>query len=197
MSSCLVPRVKDFFIVVFDPCLSDKHKTVSTVLKSTKLQTQLNQPVITNREANRGNCITPNSFKTTWNPNKSGIYNQSFDDSRINSILENIDKITISNSNQNSIDQICKEVCNLLIDPAKRIKICHPVKTYNKNNSPPQCTNPWFNNKCERMRKEYFKTKNKASKHRSVDNLNAVKTLAKKYKKTRQKIQERVFQKIN
>ena len=34
MSSCLVPRVTDFYVDVFDPCLSDKHTPVSAILKS-------------------------------------------------------------------------------------------------------------------------------------------------------------------
>ena len=48
-------------------------------------------------------------MKTSWNPTKSSDYTKSFDE--FNFIVD-------LNCNQNSIDDICKDLCNLLTDPA-------------------------------------------------------------------------------
>ena len=59
-------------------------------------------------------------------------------------LTQKLDKINNFNCNQNSIDDACKDLCNLLIDPAKKIGVYYPVKNIKKINSTSQCTNPWF-----------------------------------------------------
>ena len=146
MSSCLIPRVKDFFIDDFDPCLSDKHTPVSVTLKSVNVRnqskTQPNQHTsgMTNDPGN-------NSMKTSWNPTKSNDYTNCFDESHILALTQKVDKINNFNCNQNSIDDACKDLCNLLIDPAKKIGVYYPVKNIKKINFTSQCTNPWFDKK--------------------------------------------------
>ena len=135
-----------------------------------------------------------NSVKTSWNPTKSSDYTNCFDESRVTTLMEKLDNIV--ELDQNSIDEICKDLCKLLTDPAKEIGAYFHVKNTKKTNSTSQCTNPWFNNRCNTLRQEYFKTKNKASKHRSPENVDACKLIAKKYKQVIKKTKTEYYKKL-
>ena len=121
MSSCLVPRVKEFYVDVFDPCLSDKHTPVSAILKTNNDKNQRKaQPIPDSLSMTMTNVSddNTNSVKTSWNLTKSSDYTNCFDESHVTTLMEKLDNIV--ELDQNSIDEICKDLCKLLTDPAKK-----------------------------------------------------------------------------
>ena len=60
---------------------------------------------------------------------------------------------------QEKIDLITSELTKILVEPAKQVGLC---KKYSKNNKRKRNSpsKPWFNESCEKSRKNYFKEKN-------------------------------------
>ena len=214
VSSCLLPKVKQFNVGILDTCLSDKHKTIYTVLLAENTPSSVISTTISTSSKPKyhsSNTIRSNSknthglpsIKTNWKPNKSDDYKGNFDYAKLDLFHEKLNNIKSNDINQIGIDDITSTLCNLLITPAVKIGV---AKEMNNNNNRYNRTNshknnntenkPWFNKYCERMRSNYIKIKNKLSKDKTVISISKLKYEARKYKQTLKKAKKDYYKEL-
>ena len=210
LSSELLPKVKEFKVDVLDTCLSDKHKTIYTILRAdnTSLATSKSKyyssqhNCCTNLPSN-SNAEQTNSMKITWDSNKTNDYIGNFDNDELNKLLSKVSTVQPDNVNQNIIDDLSNSLCEVLISPAKQIGIVkNPANnvghsSFHRQSNPANKNKPWFNHHCARKRSEYVKLKNKLIKDKSVLSTSKLKAEAKKYKYVIKNAKKDYFNEIN
>ena len=184
MSSNLLPMASNFTVDIFDKCLSDKHRTIYTVLKPANnvCSDAHNNLVVSESSAGADidNSVV-NTVKTSWINSKTDDYTSNFDHTQIESVKAKLVYNLVagcSTINQAELDSVCKDVNDLFIDSAVKsgisklsAKKCNsyvPSKTRSSHGN--SNDKPWFDMECSNKRRDYLKIKNRLSKHKS-DNL--------------------------
>ena len=206
LSAQLLPRVKEFKVDVLDTCLSDKHRTIYTILRADNLprnastsKKRYGSKSDTSAHTSNNSEQIVNNIKTIWDANKSNDYRDNFDHDELNNLLNSINTLNPKCIDQVKIDDISKTLCDLLISPAKHIGISKDNVNYKHHNSNKKTTSnkPWFNKHCARKRAVYVKLKNKLIKDKSILATSKLKAEAKKYKYIIKKAKNDYFNKIN
>jgi len=203
-SAHILPNIVDFKIDCFDPCLSDKHKAIYFSLKPTYKQ-QMSPSRLSDQEGGTNN-MNQSGFtkspvgKTVWSSNIKEDYKNNFNDVAMKTLLDNLNHTQSSDLDQNSMDDICTKITDVLIEPAKNVGIfkINKLNAGVKTNSAITKVQPkpWFNFSCAKKRSDYLKLKNKLSKVKSDENINKIKAAANVYKKHIRKTKKEFYKNL-
>jgi hypothetical protein len=164
-----------FEILEFNPLLSDKHCPISVSFNNysnSGIHEPKNRPIIQE-------TIT----RVNWSNEHEKSFTSSIDQIKVNAALQMITNIEQKEINRHSIDQIVSEIGQLFKDSATENKIMKTFKINNRYAKRKMSKKPWFKQKCETARSEFFKTKNKFKSKNSETNHINMKLASKKYKK--------------
>lgn len=158
--------VKKFRILEYDALLSDVHCGLHTELKFCTTRNIISVP--TNTQGVRQSCIKPGK----WNTDKSNEYERNIDKEKVNSLVTKIDDLTV--------DEIHKELQQILIEPALVTFPQHKKKTYTKKSN--NATLESYDFQCLKGRKQYHKARQKYNLHKNRANFDQMITASRKYK---------------
>ena len=163
MSDCLLTYVSDFCVDTFDRLMSDVHSPICLDLK--------NVPLVKNEPLPMENCEKI-PYKSTWKPEAKIQYQNSFAESDIMHLTENILRQQLSdNPTKEEIDLLASDLTSVILDPAKKLGLCKksPPKKGQPRKSPHRS---WFNVECENKRKKFFQAKNSVRKAQTPEEKN-------------------------
>ena len=186
VSTSLFPSVLNFHVDKYDNCMSDVHLPLSTTIKVANEFKKPNEIVTQKYETLE--------YRATWNAEKKSEYQDTFSKEKILSLTKKLEHISCTTEiTQENIDYLTTELTNILVEPAKQVGMCKK-NSKNKKIQRKSPNKPWFNESCEKSRKNYFQEKNAiwASKTSSEKNLciSKMKEKGKAYKKFISKVQK-------
>lgn len=158
--------VKKFRILDYDALLSDVHCGLHAQLKFCTNCNVISMP--TNTQEIRQSCVKPGK----WNNDKSGEYERIIDKEKVNSLVTKIHDLTV--------DEIHKELQQILIEPALVTFPQYKKKTYTKKSN--NVTLEGYDYQCLKVRKQYHKARQKYNLHKNSVNFDQMITLSRKYK---------------
>ena len=201
-SAALFPYIAEFYIDTFDKSLSDVHSPICLTLTGRKAPL----PVPTSNVPNVRNQASPvikrKMYCTKWNLGRRAEYEDSF---RIDDIDEMSAQLNLCTSslNQEKVDEMCGKLSGMFLDSAVKIGISKPM--YSNQSARPcrrYCKKVWFDENCEKMRKDYLHTKDRVRKEKDPQKKSQCKlelkvkfSKYKKYLKRVQRLHNRSFQK--
>ena len=153
VSNYLLPSISNFYVDVFDPCMSDVHAPICLDLKLTKAQNSVQNP-------QTGKNWEKIYFKPLWKPEAKSDFINSFDQNQIMQLSEKILNSHMSSElSQEKMDNLVADLNSIILEPAKKVGLCKKVSSTNKKprENPQQI---WFNSECEESRHQFFETKN-------------------------------------
>ena len=151
----LFPYIVDFYIDIYDKCLSDVHCPVCIVMSGKKCSTIENNIGLVTHNG----YLKTKHVKIAWKQELSNQYTQSFNvkeieqfQSKLTHIMSEMDHVT-----QHIIDTLYTDMKTILIHPAK---VTGMYKQYTLNSSyhnkrtRRHGQKTWFNDECEILRKK-------------------------------------------
>tara|TARA_B110000196_G_scaffold86649_1_gene75141 strand:- start:271 stop:3555 length:3285 start_codon:yes stop_codon:yes gene_type:complete len=153
VSNHLLPSISNFYVDVFDPCMSDVHVPICLDLKITQASN-------IKQKSQTGKQWEKIKFKSNWKPESKNEFINSFDQNDIMQLSEKILNRHISSElSQEKMDELVADLNSIILEPAKKVGLCKKVKNTNKKpRENPQ--HPWFDTDCEKSRKTFFEAKN-------------------------------------
>ncbi len=158
--------VKTFRILEYDALLSDVHCGLQAEVKFCTTRNVISVP--TNTQEVRQSCIKPGK----WNADKSSEYERNIDKNKVNSLVTKIHDLPV--------DDIYKELQQILIEPALVTFPQYKKKTYTKKSN--NVTLEGYDFKCLKVRKQYHKARQKYNLHKNRVNFDQMITASRKYK---------------
>ena len=175
MSPSLFPYVSEFEVLPFDPMISDAHSGVHFSLICNEIDLHVNQGV------------TANITMAKWNNAEAESFVEHLNTDKIASFLHKIDVLDIDQVAACDINDLNAECSSILIGAArevgfiKDVELQPPKKNCKLNTRPVQ--RPWFNNECQRLRRQYKRAKNLRHRINNAENYKFVHNASKAYKK--------------
>ena len=159
----LFPHIIDFYIDVFDKCISDVHCPICLVLSSDRNVSC--ERVDTSIDSNNSDFIVKNNTRCKWNDKLSNEYILSFNIDQINNLNVQLKNTlsSMSHVTHDIIDSLYVEMKNIFIQPAKSTGMCKEIKhggKQNVKNTRRHGKHTWFNDECEISRKKCMSLKN-------------------------------------
>ena len=153
VSNYLLPSISNFYVDVFDPCISDVHAPICLDLKITQAPNIVQIP-------QTGKKWEKIKFKPNWKPESKNEFINSFDQNEIMQLSEKILNSHISPElSQEKMDELVADLNSIILEPAKKVGLCKKVQNFKKKpRENPQ--RPWYDRDCEKSRKEFFEAKN-------------------------------------
>ena len=177
----LFPKIVDFYIDVFDKCMSDVHCPVCLIISNESTVNDFEERIIDNIDYNRKDKVV-----IRWNQELSEQYTFAFNDENIAQFQKQLNDVFINMSgiSQEIIDGLYTTMKDLFFAPAKTTNMYNESKSKTRKfvKRPRKYgNNDWFNEECEVLRKEYMSTKNSLMSKTCMD-VNLLHAQAKKYK---------------
>jgi hypothetical protein len=169
----LFPRFKKFDVLDFDPMLSDCHNPIYLAIVCKQMNSYVPDTVVNE------NVDVTVITKPIWNKDKTDIFIQNIDIDKINAMVLQMEDLNIT---QNTVDDLCSNICSVMINAASKSGLIKDSKHRNRS-LPCKQNKPWFNSDCWKMRKEYHRAKNFHRRNKSVDSFNKLRSSSKNYKK--------------
>ena len=151
VSKCLLPCISDFFVDVFDRCMSDVHSPICIDIK--------NVPIVNNTPQLPEEKCEKLSYSSRWKAESKDEYVNAFVENDIMQLSHSILSQQLSpNPTQHEIDKLVTDLTSVIITPAKKVGLVKKirVKKTKPRKSPKQS---WFNSECESKRKAFFEEK--------------------------------------
>ena len=175
LSPSLFPYVSEFEVLPFDPMISDAHSGVHFSLICNEIDLHVNQGV------------TANITMAKWNNAEAESFVEHLNTDKIASFLHKIDVLDIDQVAACEINDLNAECSSILIGAARDVgfikdeELQPPKKNCKLNTRPVQ--RPWFNNECQRLRRQYKRAKNLRHRINNAENYKFVHNASKAYKK--------------
>ena len=183
----LFPKVKDFSVHNLDYCMSDSHCAISMSLTSKNINPNVisSPPSSTcNDEPRSVPSPSSNCLKAKWDPHLRNEFKAAFNEHEVGFLNDRMDALNLETVTQAEIDDIAKGLCNLYIEPAKKLGMCKIQRpNYKKQTQSTSKTKPWFDPNCKALRKEYFRVKNRLKRRKTEESRLELKARAKEYKR--------------
>ena len=203
----MIPYLQDFYVDMFDECLSDYHCPLS-------LEIQVQEPQIdflctdTNDQKNqkdkKSDALYHENMPLTWSRDISSEFKEHFDlngiqqlEMKLNDVhslveSENIPKLEI----ETEINNICTSLNEIIINAAissgaYKEKKGKKAKSTLRKRVPQK---PWFDRDCVNARSQYYKVKNKLKR---VGEKSMCTSLSKKFKNLLKSKRRNYFKKLN
>ena len=179
----MIPHIQDFQVDIPDQNLSDKHSPIILTLKTKHSIGLTNQ-----NELSIETDIQYEQINSKWNDEKKTEFQSNFDQNKIQSLLQMLDDIDISNADQTKINNVVKEISNISIMAGINTNISKKVT--NKKGPPKdkkmrKGNKPWFDNECHTKRKHFLQIKRRfvRKKTKTPIDIETLNREAKMYKK--------------
>ena len=163
----IVKFVKNFKILNFDPLCSDVHRGLDTRLEFKCVAAGQATECVKQEES-----VHVRLRPGKWRDEKKSEYVRAVDVSKVNELIENLSEM--------SVDDVCKQLKCVLIEPALNVfPRCNSRKYIKKSNN---ANMPGYDKQCYNSRKEYHKAKSKYNKHKNSITYTSMLQKSKKYK---------------
>jgi len=194
-SPLLLSKIVDFYIDVYDACLSDVHSAVCLTINFDTNYTNVNNEAqaastvdsdIENNDSETATNYNYVPLKSIWNSSLANEYTKSFCKNNIDRLDREVNRIDYNNTSQTEIDTVVNQLSDIFVETAKVVGICKETHKHSKQlhtKYKPNISKPWFDKKCEQMRSNYFKIKNKLQKSTSIEDKVELSIKGKEYKK--------------
>ena len=175
LSPSLISYVSEFEVLPFDPMISDAHSGVHFSLICNEIDLHVNQGV------------TANVTMAKWNNAEAESFVEHLNTDKIATFLHKIDVLDIDQVAACDINELNAECSSNLIGAAREVgfikdeELQPPKKNCKLNTRPVQ--RPWFNNECQRLRRQYKRAKNLRHRINNAENYKFVHNASKAYKK--------------
>ena len=175
-SPSLFPLIENFYVDDFDKTMSDVHSPICLSLSNLPKKNEsvkLDQPKETVESVSEHNFEI---ISTKWNNELTNEYKNAFIYEDIQNHTDKLESLVLHDLDQNTMDELSKDLCSILIKPAKSVGISKLVKNTRNKKIPMNLrrnkNKEWFNEDCEKLRKEYMQSKNKLREANNTDEKN-------------------------
>ena len=188
----LFPDIADFTVDNFCPLISDKHNPIHTTINTAR-----NRGQISNSNAeNQTSDIQTHHMTCNWDNSKKDEFQKSFNMSKVEELDLKLSALSLSEINQNCIENISMELKNILLEPATTTGM-YKRRKKNPKTGKAKMKKTWFNADCRTSKKNYMKFKKSLSKPLNDSDRAALKKASKQHKKLLRKIKRRYGKSFN
>ena len=169
ISDSLIPIVDDFSIEPLDNTLSDVHSALNMSFHSGSGILDQTSPEHINSQLGESTETCPTqtseSYSLRWKDNIGTTFKGSFSENSVNQLLVKLNSYNENNTTQEKMDELTNDLVNIYIQTAQAVGLCKKRKDQNYRTKKPYSRRysqkDWFDDECEKKRKEYMKFKNK------------------------------------
>ena len=119
---------------------------------------------------------TPTCTPRLWDEKKTHLFDKNIAECELQNIRANLERVTVQNANQESINNIANQIENIFANSAKQSFGTRTSKTDNKTHK------KWFDKDCKHARNMYHYTRRLYNKHKNTYFKDLLKSASKNYK---------------
>jgi len=189
-SQCMLSEIVDFDVLEFDDLLSDVHCPVFVKLKLCNKVMRT-----TDEEKNTDTASAKRFLRPRWKADYRTPFIQAIDTDKVRECEARLtDMLQSGNFVSENVNEINNMVCDILRNSAKscgaineKHKRALPSAGNSGNRNRSAEDHAWYNNECEKKRKDLYKARNKFKRNKTEENKKSKTEASKEYKKVLRK----------
>ena len=199
-SPSIFSYIDSFIVQYYDPMLSDIQCAVNTTFKYKKSIVIVQNNDHVTQPSDRAAPLQP--VKPKWKHAFIDEFKRSLDDIDISDIMAELHNISRDNEgviDQSSINEVVDEINSMFHTTARGLNMLSSTSEHSGLKKPrarKHAHKVWYNDACEKSRREYVEFKNKYRKLQTTNNLNILRKSGRKYKKEINKALKTYKQKV-